>query len=322
MSNQSFDSNGTSSASSSDSGEAPIPIAQQLSQQSYLCNIQHKMDALLKASGAEASDETEGSALPSSAISSLGASPSKSSAPKRVNKMDSFFAQAAAEEEAAAEELAAKLAAEAEARNAEAESDTDDGTEPLPIEANSYDEVEHLPADDTYAEDNTYESADADSNTDDENIYDDGSTYAEADNYDGTEPLPIEANSYDEVEPLPAENTYVEDNTYESADADSNTDDESSYDGSTYAEAENYDSNEPPPIDDTQQEAAFNQMDSVEAPVDVPQRESRPTGYAGLSAGLAAAGLGNFAARLAQESTSTSDDEFVPDEPQSSAEPP
>ena len=144
MSNQSFDSNGASSASSSDSGAGPIPIARQLSQQSYLSNIQHKMEELLKASGVETPDETADSSFPSAAASSTGA-PSSSSKPLasgRVNKMDSFFAQAAAEEEAAAEALAARLAAEAEAKNADANTDTyadayavtNDGTESLPID--------------------------------------------------------------------------------------------------------------------------------------------------------------------------------------------
>ena len=67
MPNQSFDSNGDTSASNSDSGAPPVPIAKQLSQQSYLSNIQHQMEALMKASGVEAEDQTSGSAVPISA---------------------------------------------------------------------------------------------------------------------------------------------------------------------------------------------------------------------------------------------------------------
>jgi len=342
MSNQSFDSNGTSSAGSSDSGEAPIPIAQQLSQQSYLCNIQHKIDELLKASGVEASDETKDSALPSSAASSLGASRSRSSAPKRVNKMDSFFAQAAAEEEAAAEELAAKLAAELEAKNAElsanSDADTDEGNEPLPIEANAYAEEEPLPVADTYVDanyGNEQSPVDAyvDNNT---STYNEDNTYAytdeSADAYTDNN-----ADAYTDNADAYTDNTdaYADNNADSSTYADDNTAGENSY-ADNYTDADNYDSNEPSPIDHNQQEAIFNQVgsaeasvdfaeasvDSAEVPEDVPPSESRPTGYAGLSAGLAAAGLGNFAARLAQESTSTSDDEFVSEESQSSAEPP
>jgi len=60
----------------------------------------------------------------------------------------------------------------------------------------------------------------------------------------------------------------------------------------------------------------------VEAPQEALPTDSRPTGYAGLSAGLAAAGLGNLGARLAEESTSEPSHEFVTEESHFSTQPP
>ncbi len=159
----------------------------------------------MKASGVEAEDQTSGSAVPISAGGSpAGSFSAAPSSPVRANKMDSFFAQAAAEEKAAAEELAAGLAVESENAGAE----THDATEPAAAVAHQQ-EV-----------------------TDDQTI--------------------------------PAETT-------------------------------------------------------PEPPLNVPPAEPRPTGYAGLTAGLAAAGMGNLGMRLAEESTSTAGDAPVVEEPQTSA---
>jgi len=114
MSNQSFDSNDASSFSGSGSGAEPIPIFQRLRQQDYLSNIQDKMDEVLSASGIEETDEHVSSVIPSSS----SAQSSSSSAPARVNKMDSFFEQIAAEEEAAANEIAEQLASTGQTDNA------------------------------------------------------------------------------------------------------------------------------------------------------------------------------------------------------------
>ena len=93
MSNQSFDSN---SSTTSGSGEAILPIAQQLARQAYLSTIQNQKAALLEVSGLEetleaASPIPDAPAVPEAA---------KSTAP-RGNKMDAFFEKMAAEELAA-----------------------------------------------------------------------------------------------------------------------------------------------------------------------------------------------------------------------------
>ncbi len=76
---------------------------------------------------------------------------------------------------------------------------------------------------------------------------------------------------------------------------------------------------------DTQHEAENTLADSSEvspaAPTEIPRADSRPTGYAGLSAGLAAAGLGNLGARLAEESNAMTNDDAVIEQSNSSAEP-
>ena len=196
MSNQSFDSNGISSASGLDSGAKPIPIAQQVRQQSYLSNIQHKLEEIAEASSAEAADENFVSPLPSSSPTPTPAP----AAPKRFNKMDAFFEQVAAEEEAAANALAAEPAVNTEAEDAQ-----------LAIGG----VAEHPPV-----------------------------------------APQLEAATIPEGSPNV----------------------------------------------------------SPETTSAAPPAESRPTGYAGLSAGLAAAGLGNFGARLAEESTMMSDTNFVGEE--------
>ena len=224
MSNQSFDSNDAASFSGSGSGAEPIPIFQRLRQQDYLSNIQDKMDEVLRASGIEETDEHVSSMIPSSS----SAQSSSSSAPARVNKMDSFFEQIAAEEEAAANEIAEQLASTGQTDNASFASGEGD---------------EHYPAE--------YQQ----------------------------EPAFIQEDSAEILPEAPQEIL-------------------------------------PEALQEVLPEA------SVEAPQEALPTDSRPTGYAGLSAGLAAAGLGNLGARLAEESISEPSHEFVTEESHFSTQPP
>ncbi len=231
MSTQSSDSNDAFSTGSSHTGDGPIPIARQVGQQQYLSNVQNQKDALLGASEIAPQHDEE-----------LHQAPAAETTAPRGNKMDAFF------EQAAAEERAAKQAAEQ--AHLEASPETTDSSQPQVYAAQS-------PAPD--AHDSLTQSG------------------FESHPEPGFDPELSHTYHSDSPHAQNLGGLHKDDNDHED------------FPSAPYV-----------------------------PPLDIPPTERRPTGSAGLTAGLAAAGMGNWGARLASESTlnaEQSDLSELPDTP-------